>query len=106
MARGRVITPGSKLGRELGFNSQSFTKESWLWLRGSTIRVAAVEARQKGRGVFSSLLQRIEAQGFKVQIMNPCSDVLAIAARKGFTLKTKRITDRDGSRITVDVLEK
>ena len=106
MARNTVIMPDSKIGRRWGFTSRRFAIGSWLWLRGSTIRIAAVEVKGKGNGVFSALLRGIEREGFKIQIMNPCSNVIKIGVRKGFILRERRITDLDGSRILVDVLEK
>jgi hypothetical protein len=67
-----------------GFTKENFAEDSYLWITGNKCTVSFIESKRKGRGLFSSLVKAIEADGFKVEVPTPMGRMKAILMHWGF----------------------
>ena len=79
-----MIAVDSVSGRSLGFTSNLFTDESYLWKDGNRVLVSFIMARSPGKGYFRELVGKIEATGLRVAIPTPMAQMEAILSRWGF----------------------
>lgn len=103
---GGMVSVDSELGKALGFTSERFTPNSYLWLSGDRLMISLIVAQQKGRGDFSRLLTAIEARGLKVAVPTPLATMrlrngmmgpsATIRRHLGMTLPSAMIRPRAG----------
>jgi len=70
--------------KELGFTSDKFASQSWLWLKDGYIYISMIESKNPGHGDFSELVNKILEKGYGVKVPTPFSMMQAILSRKGF----------------------
>jgi hypothetical protein len=83
MNDGRIAVD-SNYAKELGFTSDKFTRDSYLWKSGDRIMISLIVSRHPGQGHLSELFAAIEARGLRVAVPTPSADMRRILKQKGF----------------------
>lgn len=90
-AKTNRIIPDSPFAKEIGFTSEKFDEESYLWKNGDFITVCFIISKQEGKGNLSRLFKAINAKGFKVEVPTPFANMELILKTHGF----KRVFIKD-----------
>jgi len=83
MNDGRIAVD-SNYAKELGFTSDKFTRDSYLWKLGDRIMISFIISRRPGQGHLSELFAAIEGKGFRIAVPEPFAHMRQILEQKGF----------------------
>lgn len=70
--------------RQLGFTSELFDSNSYLWKIGSSIYISLIISRYPEKSNFSTLINNILSRGYTVKVPTPSPMMAQILKRKGF----------------------
>jgi hypothetical protein len=76
------ITVDSERGQELGFTSEWFTADSYLWEEPTRIMISLIQGRTPG--VFRMLVRKIHEQGKDVAVPTPLGRMRNIVEKCGY----------------------
>ena len=79
-----IIKIDSPLGQELGFTSDKFSADSYLWKDGDRIIISMIFSLKEGKGALSGLFDVIESEGYKIAVPTPLGKMQSILMKKGF----------------------
>ena len=79
-----IVRLGSAFATQLGFTSDRFTPDSYLWLDGDAVMVSFVMSTQPGKGNFRRMVARCHALGLTVKIPTPLGRMLRIVIVNGY----------------------
>lgn len=79
-----MIQLDSDAGRLIGFTSDKFHTDSYLWKQDGRILISFIHSKEENKGSLSSLLGAIESLGLKVAVPTPLARMQSILERKGF----------------------
>jgi len=85
-SKDHIIKVDSDFAKEIGFISDRFDSDSYLWRKNNTILISFIEARVKRMGYFNRLLDQINVKGFDVEVPNPLGIMIRILQHKGFVM--------------------
>jgi hypothetical protein len=77
----------------LGFTSDKFFADSYLWKKDNTIIISLIFSTKQFQGYFKSLVQTIESLGYIVQVPYPVNTMQKILDKWGFSCKHKNECD-------------
>ena len=77
-----MIAVDSTRGKELGFTSDRFTDDSYLWEEETRIMVSLITSLKKGN--FRALVAAIHAQGKAVAVPSPLGGMERILKKNGY----------------------
>ena len=77
-----MIEIDSDRGKQLGFTSDRFSADSYLWEEPERIMVSLIFSHAKGN--FRGLVQAIHSQGKAVAVPTPLGDMRRILAKNGY----------------------
>jgi hypothetical protein len=77
-----IIEVDSERGKALGFTSDRFTEDSYLWDEPGCVWVSLITSRQKGN--FCQLVAAILAEGSAVVVPNPLEQMERIVKKNGY----------------------
>jgi hypothetical protein len=88
-----MIAIDSERGKELGFTSDRFSPDSYLWEEPERIMISLIFSRTPGN--FRYLVRRIHEQGKDVAVPTPLGDMRRIVEKCGyqFALEFDEATD-------------
>lgn len=89
------IDPDSKAGKILGFTSDKFAGDSYLWGDDDRMWISFIVSIQQGKGHLSALFNSIEARGYYIAVPTPFAHMQQILKRKGFVLHYETTSDGD-----------
>jgi len=75
-----MINIDTEPAKQLGFTSDRFEPDSYLWRYGNTIVISFIIAKQKG--MFCQLMQNIYQQGFDFEIPTPSQRMIDIGIKQ------------------------
>jgi hypothetical protein len=75
-----IIEIDTDSGKQLGFTSDRFFPQSYLWRTGNTITISFIMAKQKG--MFRQLINAILEKGFDFEIPTPSGRMREIADKQ------------------------
>lgn len=75
-----IINIDSDLGKQLGFTSDRFFPDSYLWREGNTIIISLIIAKEKG--MFRQLIKAIQENGFDFEIPTPSNRMREIGIKQ------------------------
>ena len=78
------IDPDSRAGKILGFTSDRFADDSYLWGDGDRMWISFIVSVQQGKGHLSALFSAIEKHGYYIAVPTPFAHMQHILKRKGF----------------------
>lgn len=84
-----AIEVDSEFGKQIGFTSDKFSWDSYLWRDGERIFISLISSRHEGQGNLSVLFKNIEALGLRVAVPTPFARMQAILEHKGFVMHTE-----------------
>lgn len=76
-----IIEFDSPLGTVLGFTSDVFEEDCYLWLTNGAVVISFIACRKPGRGDFSRLAKAIREAGYRMEIPTPSGIMESIASR-------------------------
>ena len=79
-----IIKIDSPLGQELGFTSDKFSGDSYLWKDGDRIFISLIFSLKEGEGALSGLFDAIESKGCRIAVPTPLGKMQSILMKKGF----------------------
>jgi len=97
-----VIHLDSDLGKLLGFTSDRFGSESYLWKLNGAIVISLITLSLK-TGNFRELVEKILENGFRVEIPTPLDRMKAIVEKCGY-VKEHRLCELTKESVEVWVL--
>lgn len=77
-----MIALDSERGKQFGFTSDKFSKDSYLWKSDRQVVVSFIES--KARGNFRALAETILSQGFSVVVPTPLGRMKEIVRKAGY----------------------
>jgi hypothetical protein len=80
-----VDTESAKL---LGFTSDKFSKDSYLWREDNTIIISNIFSKQKG--AFRELIESIRREGFDFEIPTPSRRMIEIGKKQNWNFYYKK----------------
>ena len=84
-----IINIDSEPAKQLGFTSDRFEPDSYLWRKGNTIIISLIIAKQKG--MFCQLIKSILQHGFDFQIPTPSNRMCEIGEKQNWHLDYKNV---------------
>jgi len=81
-----IVEIDSEFGKTIGFTSDKFSGDSYLWREGTRIMMSLIFSKNEGQGNLSALFEGIEAQGLIVAVPTPLGRMGAILKKKGFVM--------------------
>lgn len=79
-----IILVDTERGKEIGFTSDRFSGDSYLWVDGDRILISLIFSRHPGSGHLSELFRAIEGKGFRIAVPTPFNHMQVILRKKGF----------------------
>ncbi len=79
-----LIPINSPVARMVGFTSDKFTRDSYLWGKGTAIWISLITSRYDGKGNVRALMDSINAHGFTCVVPVPLARMQMICERMGF----------------------
>jgi hypothetical protein len=92
----------SKFGKSIGFTSDKFHSDSYLWVEGKTIIISFIESLRPGNGDFRRLIENIRKE-YAVEVPTPFLKMRSILERNGYKARRRKFR---GMAIEVFRLEK
>jgi hypothetical protein len=86
-----MIAIDSARGKELGFTSDRFTTDSYLWEFPERIMVSLITSKAKGN--FKALVAAIHAQGKAVAVPTPLGRMQRIVEKNGYVHTLEPVED-------------
>ena len=86
-----MIVVDSERGKELGFTSDRFTQDSYLWEEPERIMVSLITSH--GAGNFRALVAAIHAQGKAVAVPTPLGHMRRIVEKNGYVHSVEEVPD-------------
>lgn len=77
-----IVALDSEFARSIGFTSDRFSRDSYLWRIGQSVIVSLIESRLFGN--FGKLCYAILDLGFEVHVSTPLGAMQRIVSRNGF----------------------
>ena len=74
----------SAFGIRLGFTSDLFSSDSYLWRIENAIWISLIFSERPGEGNFKKLIKNIHETGFDVKVPTPSGQMQAILNQWGF----------------------
>lgn len=81
-----IIKVDSDFGKKIGFTSDKYWRDSYLWLQGSRVMISLIFSKQEGQGNLSALFKNIESNGFRIAVPTPFARMESILKKKGFVM--------------------
>lgn len=81
-----IVQIDSEFGKQIGFTSDNFSSDSYLWKDGERVMVSLISSKVEGKGNLSALFNNIEALGLSIAVPTPFARMQAILERKGFVM--------------------
>ena len=81
-----MIKPDSEKGKELGFTSDKFSEDSYLWEDGKLMFISFIVSKQEHKGNLRALFDAIEAKGYSIVVPTPMDRMIGICERRGMKL--------------------
>lgn len=81
-----IIEIDSEFGKQIGFTSDKFSDDSYLWRTDGKVTISLIFSKHQGKGNLSALFKNIESLGLKVAVPTPFAKMQAILERKGFVM--------------------
>lgn len=81
-----MITLDSDIGKELGFTSDKFEKDSYLWRVGNKIVISLIFSIEENKGYLTQLFQGIEDAGYRISVPTPLPKMEAYLMKRGFEM--------------------
>lgn len=78
-----IIKINSGRGVKLGFTTDCFTPDSYLWKVKNEILISLISSRYPGSGNVRALFDRIEDQGFDIFIPTPLGRMHNLCQKRG-----------------------
>ena len=88
-----MIELDSEVGKKLGFTSDKFSKDSYLWFHGGHIWISVITSKYKRKGYLSELIGKIRDEGYSIKVPNPSIDLEAILVHCGFHMTIEEYDD-------------
>ena len=88
-----IIEVDSKEGKRLGFTSNKFYADSYLWVEDDTIFISMMISKEEGKGYFTGLLKNIERIFSKIIVPIPSNKMFDILRKRGFVLTNLHNSD-------------
>jgi hypothetical protein len=79
-----IIQVDTDRGKQIGFTSDKFEPDSYLWKDGERILISIIFSKEEGKGNLSALFAAIEDLGLRVAVPTPFAHMQAILEHKGF----------------------
>ena len=79
-----IINIGTPAADALGFTSDKFHEDSYLWKKGDSIYISFIESVSPGKGDFRGLVEKIRSLGLTVKIPTPFSRMEEICRKNGY----------------------
>ncbi|HEX5704901.1 MAG TPA: hypothetical protein VFX97_17010 [Pyrinomonadaceae bacterium] len=79
-----MISIDDPYARILGFTSDKFHGDSYLFRDGERVMISFIHCKEHGKGYLSGLFAAIESQGLRVAVPTPLGRMEAILRHKGF----------------------
>ena len=89
MKKSGIIHPDSPSGREIGFTSDKFEADAYLWRSPGRIMVSFMATKHEGKGHFRDLVQAIRRRGLDVAIPTPLGRMAHIVRKCGYVRTTE-----------------
>lgn len=84
-----IIRVNSGFGEKIGFTSDKFSPDSYLWRVGERITISFIISKHEGKGNLSALFNNIESIGLRIAVPTPFARMQAILEKKGFVMHLK-----------------
>ena len=81
-----IIKIDSKKGREFGFTSDKFSKDSYLWKDGKFIWISFIASINEHKGNLRALFDTIETKGYNIIVPTPMNRMMAICEKREMKL--------------------
>ena len=82
--KNRMIQLDDKNAVKIGFTSDKFSPESYLWQNGKKIYISFIHSKEQGKGYFKELIKKIEELGFVVVVPTPLPKMEFILKKYNF----------------------
>jgi hypothetical protein len=93
-----IIEIDTDSAKQLGFTSDRFFPQSYLWRTGNTITISFIMAKQKG--MFRQLINAILENGFDFEIPTPSRRMCEIAKKQGWRF-CQRYSEEFGEEVEI-----
>lgn len=77
-----IIELDTDRAEPIGFTSDRFVVDSYLWKRGPYVLISFIESRKKGN--FRGLVERIRSFGLGVKVPTPLAEMSRIVQKCGY----------------------
>ena len=91
-----IINIGTPAADALGFTSDKFHEDSYLWKKGDSIYISFIESVSPGKSDFRGLVEKIRSLGLTVKIPTPFSRMEEICRKNGYQHSQEDFDDTDG----------
>jgi len=81
-----IIEIDSDFGKTIGFTSDKFSLDSYLWREDSRVFISLIFSEHEGQGNLSALFKNIESLGLRVAVPTPFARMESILEKKGFVM--------------------
>lgn len=82
--RDGIVFIDQAFARKLGFTSEKFEKESYLWKKGKEIYTSFIASTTPQRGYFTSLVNNCLKLGYTVKVPCPLPGMNVVVRKLGF----------------------
>lgn len=89
----KIIGVDSEFGKELGFTSDKFYEDSYLWKEGNLITVSLIFVRNRRQGHFKALVNEIVSKGYDIEVPNAVPMMECILKKWGWVEDVKCYPD-------------
>ena len=91
-----IINIGTPAADALGFTSDKFHEDSYLWKKGDSIYISFIESVSPGKSDFRGLVEKIHSLGLTVKIPTPLRSMEEICRKNGYQHSQEFLDDADG----------
>ena len=99
----RPIFPDDEWGETIGFTSDKFSGESYLWAKSDkSIFISFIMSTQEGKGNMRALINNLLCLGLTVKVPTPFPRMECILKRMGF----EKIIENDENMGPVEIMKK